>query len=228
MNKKALTGVLALIVAMALTSFAYAAPSISMTGSKWTVYNYPVIMPPNAYTNVGHATTIPTGGVSFNFPDADDGYYTALLLDNYNVPLSSVQTITATIQVVGDGILLGNPGSSGNSPTPAYVRLYFATTNNAGSGNGAFAYTDFWWSNPASFTFGSSTGTITITSQLQGALWSDWNGQFGTGAQATAFATALKNVKYVGLSFGSGWFFANGVGASAGSATFQLLDFTIS
>jgi hypothetical protein len=60
-------------------------------------------------------------------------------------------------------------------------------------------------------------------------MWSDWNGQFGTvDAETTAaFEAAAADPDLVGLSFGGGCFFENGVGTSSGSATFKLISYTI-
>ena len=42
------------------------------------------------------------------------------------------------------------------------------------------------------------------------------------------FAQAITNVGQIGLSFGGGCFFANGVGLSAGTASFLLTSYTVS
>ena len=58
------------------------------------------------------------------------------------------------------------------------------------------------------------------------AVWSDWNGQFGA-TDVAAFAEAASKPDLIGPSFGGGFFFDNGAGMSAGSATFKLLSYTI-
>ena len=104
---------------------------------------------------------------------------------------------------------------------PATTRPYFST-------NGPFAYTNFWWSNPMSVAL-TSPGVGTLTANVEPAEWSDWNGQRGTVDPATtaAFRAAAADPDLVGLSFGGGCFFQNGVGMRAGSATFRLITFTI-
>jgi hypothetical protein len=77
----------------------------------------------------------------------------------------------------------------------------------------------------------TATGvTVTITETVTPAKWSDWNGQFGTQDAATtaAFNKAASNPDLIGLSFGGGCFFENGVGMSTGSATFKLTSWTVS
>ena len=55
--------------------------------------------------------------------------------------------------------------------------------------------------------------------------WSDWNGQ-PSASNAADFIAAAGNVTTVGLSFGGGCFFENGVGTTDGSGSFTLTDFT--
>jgi hypothetical protein len=60
--------------------------------------------------------------------------------------------------------------------------------------------------------------------------WSDFYGHFGNDpAYADAFDAAVRNVEFVGLSFGGGCFFQNGVGIEpgTGSGTFRLLSFLV-
>jgi len=56
--------------------------------------------------------------------------------------------------------------------------------------------------------------------------WSDWGGQNAFDVPA-AFAAAVVNVSGIGLSFGGGSFFANGVGMSAGSASLTLTSYSV-
>lgn len=130
------------------------------------------------------------------------------------------KTITATFAIEGTGTFTyyGQPDGCN---TPPNTRLYFST-------NGPFAYTNFWWSNPASATL-TAPGTAIVTALVTPALWSDWNGQFGNVDAATteAFEAAAADPDLVGLSFGGGCFFENGVGVNPGSATFKLISYTI-
>ena len=57
------------------------------------------------------------------------------------------------------------------------------------------------------------------------ASWSDQAGQLGS--DTAAFAAAVADVQQVGLSFGGGCFFSNGVG-NLTAANFQLYDFSVS
>ena len=61
---------------------------------------------------------------------------------------------------------------------------------------------------------------------LNPANWSDYNGHFGSDpAYTAAFQQAVKNVTSIGLSFGGGCFFENGVASYGGS--FTLWSFSV-
>lgn len=57
-------------------------------------------------------------------------------------------------------------------------------------------------------------------------MWSDWDGHSGT-AEPAGFAAAVSSVTAIGLSFGGGCFFENGIGTTDGSGTFTLNNFTV-
>jgi hypothetical protein len=189
-------------------SFAGAANS-----STWKVYNY---------NSSGHsitptsATSTGSDNASFNFqPDV----YTAQLVTTAKSLIGDLtnDTIAATVMVSGvNGTFVDqNGGGCGTAPN---VRLFF-TTKNPG-----FNYTDYWWSNPTSVTL--ANGTFSLSAPLTDpSQWSDWNGTSGTSATA-AFNAAVANVQTIGLSFGGGCFFENGVTTSDGSGTFALTNFS--
>ncbi len=73
---------------------------------------------------------------------------------------------------------------------------------------------------------GSGEGPGTLSALVDSAqAWSDWNGQ-PSSANAAALNAAAVNATVVGLSFGGGCFFENGVGTSDGSGSFTLSSFT--
>jgi len=102
---------------------------------------------------------------------------------------------------------------------------------------------DYWWSNtPVAATTttpgshyqfspmgGGSNGPIMLQVSLNPMNWSDLCGHFGIDYPA-AFMASISNIKNLGVSFGSGFFFENGVGVdgTTGTATFQLTSYTIS
>src|ERR1044072_1901128 len=195
---------------------------------KWKVVDY------NRITT--HPSRIPfklavgaDGGIGFDFlytPDtallgtSHPSYKGDLFGDMTNETLSA--TVGVTVTPGTQFTYYGQPDACGN---PAYLRFYFETDT-----SGKFEYTDYWWSNPvhANLDDLKNLGDQTLVVDMSDpAMWSDWNGQFGT-TDPVAFAAAVKNVKFVGLSFGGGCFFENGVGiaAGSGSGSFRLMDFT--
>ena len=147
----------------------------------------------------------------------DNGSFKGQLLGDM-----SNKTITADFTIANASAFTYYGQGSPSNPcgTPANVRFYFATDN-----GGGFAYTHYWWSNPISQVL--TNGTFTITANVEPAEWSDWNGQVGTSVPA-GFADAASNVTLIGLSFGGGCFFENGVGTTDGNGTFTLNSFTAS
>lgn len=217
--KRVLAATAAAVMMIALvSSAALAAPkptslwnvsSINAGGASYT---------PKAAPGVAGSTL-----ANFDFTDATN---TALLTTSKDRSLLGDLTgkvITATFSITGSTdagfTYSGAPGECGlNGP---FVRLYF-------TGNGEKSpgfYSDFWWSHPGSAAL-SVTGTsqVTLTASLADvAGWSDWNGQ----SPATNFLAAAASVSEIGLSFGGGCFFANGVGLSAGDASFHLISYSL-
>jgi hypothetical protein len=172
------------------------------------------------------------------------------LLDTYTVSLTTTNTITATFTIAvtpSDGNTLvsfyGNP--DGGNPSYSAVRLFIQANlpndhsskcTAYGNGNGLTGTkntNNYWWADDAQYTFNPvspTAGTVTLTAPL-GSPWSDicGNSNFGLTGPTTGFLSALSHIKYVGLSFGSGSFYSNGLGVdgTTGTATFTLTSFTI-
>lgn len=165
-----------------------------------------------------------SGLATFHFTTTPD---VALLTTNQGSQKGNVlgditgKNVTATFTITGSNDFQfygqGQPGGCGGPP-PAYVRLYFETSN-----AGGFDETHYWWSNPSSVTL--ANGTWSVSAVVDGSQWSDFYGHFGTNTNgdgyqgAAGFAAAASNVKAIGLSFGGGCFFENGVGASNADLT---------
>ena len=175
------------------------------------------------------------GGIAFDFlytPDTallgtdHPGYKGSLLGDLTGETVSAKVGVTVTPGTVFN--YYGEPSCGG---TEANVRLFFETST-----SGKFAETNYWWSNPIhldlsaleALTLGDKT--MTMTAPLDGSQWSDFYGHFGNDpAYSAAFAKAVKDVKFIGLSFGGGCYFENGVGIVAGTGTgsFRLVNFSV-
>ena len=159
------------------------------------------------------------GIATVNFADPDKTHLLfnkkdpALLGNLSNSAMSATFTVTG---VTGTFTYGGEPSCGG---TTGNVRLYFESTPPGSK----FAFTNFWWADAAFSVL--ANGTVTITAVVDPAgQWSDWNGQ-PSATNATAFNAAAANVTAVGLSFGGGCFFENGVGTTDGSGSFTLTSF---
>ncbi len=191
---------------------------------KWKVVDY--------NRNTTHPARIPykiNSGIAFDFLNTPDTALLGTSHPSYRGDLignMSGKMLSARVGVtVTPGTAFSYYGEPDGCGNPAYVRFYFETNT-----SGKFEYTDYWWSNPmhADLVTLKTGGDQTIVANLSNpAEWSDWNGQSGT-TESAAFQAAVKEVQFVGLSFGGGCFFENGVGISpgTGSGSFRLMDFT--
>ena len=207
-------GVLALGMAGGVASPAVAAPG---GATNWHVGVYNAS---GRALSEGEAAHPGDGLATFRFTTTPD---TALLIDTQGSQAGNLlgdltgETVTATFTVAGseaDQFTYYGEGA----PTPApTARLFFET-----SGAGGFDPAHYWWSNPVGFAQ-LGPGTFTLTATVIPGDWSDYNGQEGTTVQ-DGFAAAAAHVTGIGLSFGGGGFFENGVGSP--DATLTLSSFT--
>jgi hypothetical protein len=213
---------LALAAAFAGLLFA-TAPALA-GGSGWHVGYY---TPSGRALSNASADRTPDSLATFNFTNrpntallVTDQGSSSLLGDDRGKAVTAVFTIAG----VTDGFTyFGQPDACDNPPGshPANTRLFFQTSN-----AGGFDETHFWWSNPSSAVL--ANGTFTVTATVNGAQWSDFFGHFGSDpAYSAGFDAAASNVTSIGLSFGGGCFFENGVGTTDGSGTFTLTSFSV-
>ncbi len=180
---------------------------------------------PSAQTlSFAAAPTSASGIASLNFTTQPN---TALLVTNNKAQFPTLlgdltgKSVSATFTVSGlnaSTIFIYGGEPSCNSTT-SYVRYYFETSN-----AGGFDETHYWWSNPTHYVFSVNDGPVSLaTVSLTGANWSDFYGHFGNDpAYSAGFNAAVSNVTQIGLSFGGGCFFENGVGTNDGSGSFTL------
>jgi hypothetical protein len=236
MKRSLVLGIIATLV-LATCLLAASAPSVTRAEGfdnpppgavKWKVVDYNRIQT--------HPARIPfklalggDGGIGFDFLDTPDTALLGTSHPSYRGDLWGDMTGKTISARVGVTVTSGAPaftyyGQPDACGTPASVRFYFQTNT-----SGKFEFTDYWWSNPTSISLEAlKSGDVTLSALFSDpANWSDWNGQFGT-TDPAAFAAAVKDVQFVGLSFGGGCFFENGVGIQpgTGSAYFRLMDFT--
>ena len=236
-----------LVTSLGVAVFALLIPltvltTIADTGTLASAFG-PAGSPPPSGWHIGYYTPSPHGTLSFaeaftgtgeaslNFTAQDN---TALLVTSDTARFPTLlgdltgKSVTANFtisKVTGVFTYYGEPSCAGPPPDLGplpNVRFYFQTSN-----AGGFDETHYWWSNPVHYSL-TGDGSVTLTNPLTPATWSDYNGHFGdlTG-YTTGFYAALSNVTDIGLSFGGGCFFENGVGTTDGSGTFTLSNFAV-
>jgi hypothetical protein len=196
--------------------------------ASWTVYDYNpsgrAIAPRVSADSMPATTSDNTTSFPFKF-----NIYTALLTTtdpSLTGDLSS-KTLSVAVSVTGGGGTFQDQNNGGCIPDEKYVRFYFTSpkaSGTTGPGTTGF-YTRFWWSNPTHVPLTTDPQTSMSISAVVGdpGEWSDWNGKRGIDSPEVtdAFFVAIHNVQSVGLSFGGGCFFENGVTTTDGSGTFN-------
>jgi len=207
----------AAIAAILMVGLLASTPLATKATPTWKVYSFN--SSGQAYSSKA-ATTFTTGS-GFNFSTAPN---TALLTTQDKSLTGDLtgKTLTANFTITGSSdaafTYYGDPDGCG---TPATARLYFTGTGEKSPG----FYSNYWWSNPGSQAISVSGTAMSISVPLTSS-WSNWNGK-PVSDVPTNFAAAVRSVSSVGVSFGGGCFFANGVGITAGSAQFILTSFTV-
>jgi hypothetical protein len=221
-------GIVAGLASLAFGLFTPVLAGSDNAASKWKVWTY---NPSNrAFKGSVPATTSGNVVATFAFPLSPD---TALLITDHGSYKGTLlgdltgKTVKATVSASAPGGLFTYYGQgTPDNPcgTPASVRFFFQTKSPA-----SFAETDYWWSNPVFKPLATIPTATPMSAPLSdGHQWSDFNGHFGDDpVYAAAFQEAVKNVTSVGLSFGGGCFFENGVGAPNGGS-FTLWSFSTS
>jgi hypothetical protein len=180
--------------------------------SSWKVFNYNSsgqALAPVAPSSVSGNT------VTFNFSAST---YTALVATSDNSVTGDLTGKTLNDTLSWTNVNSGafqDQNNGGCTPDNQTVRLYFASPG--------FAFTHFWWSNPMSVTLTGTSGGGTMGVSLTDlSQWSDWNGKVANSSPdvTAGFYAAVAKVSTVGLSFGGGCFFENGVTTTDGSGTF--------
>jgi hypothetical protein len=200
----------------------------AMPSASWTVYDYNPsgrAISPRVSADSEPATTT---GDTTSFPFKLNTY--TALLTSTDASLTgdlSAKTLNVTVSVTGGAGTFQDQNNGGCTPDNKSVRFYFASpkaSGTTGTGTKGF-YTRFWWSNPLSVPLVSDPqGNVTISQPVNAThMWSDWNGKFNDDSLEVmqAFQAAIHNVQTVGLSFGGGCFFENGVTTTDGGGTFN-------
>jgi hypothetical protein len=156
------------------------------------------------------------GKWSFAFPAKVNGNSVNYV---YTKPasLSAGQTITLAFNIDGDATF-GNADPS-DTGTPS-LHLFIWEAGDDLSGQNAFGYYRWWCSRGAVLTVGDNQSVACVVNP------ENWSSVFGeSGANSVTaragFAQAVRNVAYVGFTFG-GSFFGHGVWTTTGSARFVI------
>ncbi|MDX6384390.1 MAG: hypothetical protein QOK48_1963 [Blastocatellia bacterium] len=190
---------------------------------KWKVVDYNRIQ-----THPARTPNKISGGIAFDFLNTPDTALLGTSHPSYKGDLlgdMTGKTVSARVGVSGATAQFTYYGTCGTRP--ANVRLYFETNT-----SGKFEETDYWWSNPMSYDLEDlkASDQTLLANFFDPNQWSDFYGHLGSDpAYTAAFNNAVKDVQFVGVSFGGGCFFENGVGVQpgTGSASFRLMDFTV-
>jgi hypothetical protein len=195
--------------------------------TSWTVFDFnpsgQAIRPRVSADSMPATTSGDT--TSFQFLS---GIFTALLTttDPSLTGDLSGKTLNVTASVTG-GASTFKDQHSGGCPDNKSVRFFFTSpkaSGTTGPGTTGF-FTQFWWSNPMSVPLVTDPqGQMSISQPVNGLhMWSDFNGKFNDDSLEVmeAFQVAIHNVQSVGLSFGGGCFFENGVTTSDGQGVFN-------
>jgi hypothetical protein len=216
-----------LLLLLVSATLLWAAPPPSST---WVLYKWGNSGKYNPYSTTNITGTL----ASFNFPQTGNNVaYPAFLTTTTD---SSVlgdltgQTITASIDLGVTGnpqFRYGGQGSWNLGGTPANTRLFISTSSAPYSNAGYTACPScYWWSAAAWVQISATTGAATLQDTFDPSHWSNAQGQLGSSLPAE-FATAISNVRQIGLSYGGGSFYDVGIAVTNGTgmATFHLISY---
>jgi hypothetical protein len=174
------------------------------------------------YNPSGNALGGPQGMGPFGSADASFGSsYLAKVTEKVNNANINGQTITIKGHL-GPGTtgLYDQPNGGDTNPPSPTARVYFEGSGGGVSDGSPDGFEgQHWWANGVSSAVldlnRQGVTPFMLTTKVDPANWSDWNGQPASANQAL-FAGAASHVRNIGLSFGGGWFFENGVAGTGG------------
>jgi hypothetical protein len=235
--KKMLAAMVAALLMVSLTASVALAdkPSTDLMGQAWRVYN---AMPAtSSFWDIEKVKLDMAGDLTFPiqpFETKTTGSFAVYLQNNYNTSLTDSTTLSATASWTHGTYETRSTVFSG-----AYGRFWFQDVT-----SGHYTSNDYWWYSGSSFDLnGSTTGTVTAALSDR-AHWSNICGQVATDMTAhpglncvggtdpavspyDGFTNAMKNVKQLGLSFGSAGSYASGVAFDGDTGSFSVSSFTV-
>jgi hypothetical protein len=163
-----------------------------------------------------HPSADADGAWSFDFPSSDGGGHVNYVETPFNatIPLHSV-TVVFEVESKNPQYVVVDP----TDHLPATCRLMIEQQgDDLADPNGR------WWANASIYNLGSQDNQIiTFNIPFTPDIWSNVYGQ----KNAQAFANALSNIGWVGITFGGQYFAGHGVAISGGSAKFVLINYSI-
>jgi hypothetical protein len=165
---------------------------------------------------LGGPQAMPGGHVFFS------SSYLAKITEKVNNANINGQTITITGHL-DQGTSVADQPNGGDSSTPPgapNMRVYFEGSGGGVSDGSPDGYLgQHWWAHPDSaVVYLNSEGTTEFKLTVHvGATgdWTDWNGK-SADQNADLFTGAATHVRNIGVSFGGGYFFENGVTGTGG------------
>ncbi len=231
--KKFLVGTVVSAVMLGLMAMPVFAEKNAL-GDNWRVFNG---MPATAKFWDINPTKVTDGLITFpiqKFDTKSTGSFVIYLYNNYNVDMTD-KTLSAEMswtQGIYETRSTVFPG--------AYVRFEFQDVT-----SGKYGSNDYWWSTGANSldlsTLTSGNLTVSLSDRTR---WTNVCGQSATDTNVYAgpncvgsvdpavspydgFTNAMKNVKQIGLGFGSEGSYASGVALDGGTGIFTVSSFTI-
>lgn len=163
-----------------------------------------------------HPSGDPDGAWSFDFPSSEsDGHVNYVETPfNATIPMHSV-TVVFEVQSNDPQYVVVDS----TDHLPATCRLMIEQRgDDLTDPNGR------WWANASIYNLGSQDNQIiSFDIPLTPEIWSNVDGQ----TNAQAFASALSNIGWVGITFGGQYFAGHGVAISGGSAKFVLISYSV-
>jgi hypothetical protein len=180
----------------------------SLDPQSWYIY-YSAGMPPNPPADI-------EGAWSFEFPSSETGGHVNYVQTPFNAK-TTLHNVSITFRVES-GAPQYRVLDSGDI-LPATIHLFIEQ-----QGDDLINPNGRWWAQTSGYNLGSrDSETITFIVPLTSDQWSNVYGQ----QDPQAFAAALENIGWVGLTCGGQYFWGHGVALGSGSAKFILIDFQV-
>jgi len=181
---------------------------VSLDPSQWYIL-YSAGMP-------AHPSADSAGAWSFEFPSHSSGGHVNYVETPFN-STTALHNLSVTFMVEDDAAQYVVIDTTDH--LPATCRLMIEIQNDDLSDpNGR------WWAQASMYDLGSQDNQVlTISIPLTSDQWTNVVGQH----DSQAFAQALANIGWVGVTFGGQFFAGHGVAISGGSAKYVLINYTV-